>query len=160
MRLGTLMEQEFDFPIVTIEAGGSGDVEADVVARKGMESFMLCEHACQSFAEVEVLRNPHRFELARNKTLGYFEKYCDDYDITLRSDIEQFNTGITTSGTVLGWTTETLKTGFEIKNIDTELDRYFYIEKGEIRTKIPLKLFMATSRADIASSDCLFYFIA
>lgn len=159
MRLGTIMEQELGIPIITIEAGGAKDIEADIVARQGFESFMSCDNPFTMIKDVEILSNPCRLEIVADKTLTFGMQSHVDYDVTLRSDIERFNTGITPGGTVLGWTSNSLVAGFNIKNTDTQIDTYFSVENSELTTRLPLKLFMATSRTDIAKSDCLFYFI-
>ncbi len=159
MRLGTLMEQHLGCPVVTIEAGGSSDIKADEVALEGLKTFMSKENVFESLGEVDVLSNPCRFEIASDKMLTFSTQHEPSFDASFRIDIEKFNQGITPSGTILGWTAATSLTGFNIKNTDTQIETYFCIENGELKTRLPLKLFMATNRVDIAKSDCLFYFI-
>ena len=43
LRLGSLMEQDFGCPVVTIEAGGSLDETSEVVAQEGVARFFLQE---------------------------------------------------------------------------------------------------------------------
>ena len=101
---------------------------------------------------LELLRDPIRLELNDHVTLTYAESRIDNYDITLRPDIEHHNFGGVTPDTLLGWAS-----GPE-RDLFTALDaggrcavtRLVRIEKGKLYPAQPLKLFMITNNAAIA----------
>jgi hypothetical protein len=101
-------------------------------------------------------------ELNPGVSLTYAEQACSDHDVTLLPDIEHDNFGTVAPDTHLGWA------GGDPKRLFTALDaggrcavsRLLRVEEGRLYPAQPLKLFMITTNALIAHSDCLFYAVA
>lgn len=158
-RLGSIMEQDFDCPIITVEAGGSYDPQSDQNAYEGLCQFLQNDTVFELKQEVEVLLKPRRLEVLKNKQLVYANDRDRHADITLRQDLEKFNFGSTPGGTRLGWLNASLHECFKLDSHNELLSEGFAVENGELVTRQPMKLFMVTTRKDIALSDCVFYFV-
>jgi hypothetical protein len=166
LRLGALMEiSEHSYPTVTVEVGGRLDEEAHELAWEGMcryfESATVL-HEEETDWGLELLRDPIRLELNEHVTLTYADAPRDNYDITLRTDIEHHNFGGVTPDTFLGWANASERSLFSAQDAGgrcavTSLVR---IQDGKLYPAQPLKLFMITNNAAIAQSDCLFYAVA
>lgn len=164
--LGALMElSEEACPTVTVEVGGRLDEEAHQLAYEGIcryfeESTVL--DPGQTDWGLELLRDPIRLELNHNVTLTYAEEFCDNYDITLKPDIEHHNFGGVTSDTLLGWARQPERQLFSAQDAGGRcaVTSLVKIVDGEIYPAQALKLFMITNNAAIAHSDCLFYAVA
>ncbi len=163
IRLGALMEQQFNCPIVTIECGGSDEI---ISVKRAYHGIKLIAEMSDLGIELEneavdIYKDPVRVLLNGGLTLAYSDEQVEDKSLVLMSDNERRNFGITHAGTFLGWIkgncidylTALSKTG---KNISDEL---FKVEQGKLYTAKDLNFFMATDRADIAVRDCLFYVI-
>ena len=166
LRMGALMDiSEHSYPTVTIEVGGRLDEEAHELAYEGLCRYFLAANVLGQEERdwgLELLRDPIRLELCDNVTLTYAEASCKSYDITLRTDIEHHNFGVVTADTLLGWCEGPEHTLF--KALDATgvcaVTRLVKIENGKLYAAQPLKLFMITTNAAIAQSDCLFYAVA
>jgi len=158
IRLGSIMEQDFACPIVTIEAGGSHDDEADITAINGIKSFLSKHFVFTQTQALELLRNPRRLELMPSSTLIYSTEPHKTFDITLRQDIERFNFKRAEKGTQLGWLSQHGLSYFKLDKEHLFVSDFFEERDGQLFTKKTLTLFMVTSRTDIAKSDCLLYF--
>jgi succinylglutamate desuccinylase len=158
IRLGSIMEQEFGCPVVTIEAGGAYDDEADITALKGIESYLNSHHVFTQTQDLELLLNPRRLELMTTSSIGYSTEKLNGVDITLRQDIEHFNFKRIESGTLIGWVDTQIQTHLKLDRDHMQPNDFFKVLDGKLLTKKHLTLFMVTTRADIAKSDCLFYF--
>lgn len=159
MRLGAIMEQAFACPIVTVEAGGAQDTEADLIALHGLESFFNAESLFALQQQIEVLSLPRRLEIIANSSIVYAMSQLDEYCVTMRQDIEKLNFAKTPQNTLLGWAANAKEQVLKIGGAKANLSDYFTLDNGELRTARDLILFMVTTRADIAKSDCLFYFV-
>jgi hypothetical protein len=164
LRLGSIMEQQLGGPIVTIEAGGAHDDEADITALKGIKSFLSAGDVFKQKQYVEQLHNPRRLELKASSSIAYAQAYIPDTSITMRQDIERLNFGTTKANQVLGWLSDNKLDPLRLDTVDGNVGDYFTVEGTPqegytFKTKCPLTLFMVTTRVDIASTDCLFYFI-
>ena len=164
--LGALMElSEKSCPTVTVEVGGRLDEEAHELAFEGLCRYFEAETVLdpeETDWGLELLRDPIRLELNDNVTLTYAEESSDNYDITLKPDIEHHNFGGVTSDTLLGWARGSERQLFSAQDAGgrcavTSLVR---IIGGEIYPAQALKLFMITNNAAIAHSDCLFYAVS
>ena len=153
------MEQDFGCPIVTVEAGGAQDSEADENAFCGLQSFLLADQPFEMQQEMEVLLHPRRLELLDGASIGYANQPNPDWDLTLFANIEGFNFGVTPAKQPLGWLHKPLKSVLKLDQKEDTLEAFFKSQNGLLVTQQPLKLFMVTTRADIAASDCLFYFV-
>lgn len=164
--LGALMEtSEEACPTVTVEVGGRLDEEAHELAFEGLcRYFESGDVLCPGDSDwgLELLRDPIRLELKDNVTLTYAEEPCDNYDITLRPDIEHHNFGGVDTGTVLGWARAEAAQLFTAQDAGggCAVSRLVRISGGIVYPAQPLKLFMITNNAAIAHSDCLFYAVA
>ncbi len=165
VRLGALMEMTSDTsPIVTIECGGAGDSAAHEVAKNGLHHFMTVENIFQDnigFWPIEMLYRPVRIQMQQDSALCYHDRKVEQADITLARDIDRHNFGWMAADSHIGWLgsqgldalkTDDGKGGHPISSL-------FYEKHGELKLKAASKLFMITTRHDIALSDCLFYMV-
>ncbi len=164
IRLGSLMEVDFEnsCPVVTIECGGAQDDEADVNALNGILKFIQQVNLFEIQQEIELLKQPRRLQIKSNSSISYGEAQNPATDITICQNVEQHNFGITTPEQILGYMSDNGLAHFDLgqPTPEKEVDDFFMVENGQLRCKQPLKLFMVTTRADIAKSDCLFYFVS
>jgi len=161
LRLGSLMEQDFGCPVVTIEAGGSQDEISEIVARDGLARFITVADPFAECGDVLLFRHPLRLELAPHSRIDYAERPLHDRDITVRADIEKFNFAPVDPRDPIAWLDED---GLEHLTIGSdyhphEVGEFFRVEEGKLFANQHMRLFMATTRPDIAASDCLFYFV-
>jgi len=163
IRLGALMEVDFGCPIITIECGGAKDSSSDDIAYEGIRDILSArdlDSENQTDA-VEVLDHPMRVEISPNISLAYGTVKDANCVVTMRADIESCNTGVTIKGTKLGWVADRDLTAFSVVD-ETGRDvtsTILGIEGESIITQQDLRIFMATTRADIAHEDCLFYVV-
>jgi len=164
--LGALMDiSESSYPTVTVEVGGRLDAEAHELAYDG-----LCRYFCEQQVldlkatdwGLELLHDPLRLELSGGVTLTYAEKSAQGYDVTLRKDIEHHNFGTVHPDTPLGWLNGEPRRLFSALDANGRcaVDRLVRTEEGVLYPARPLKLFMITTNALIAETDCLFYAVA
>jgi hypothetical protein len=160
IELGALMEVALeDCPIVTAECGGAAQRKADRVAREGIAAFLGADALFDGDDPpgAAVLENPIRVELMPDAQVAYATEPVAAATLTLRGDIDRLNFEVVAPGTALGWTnghgTELLR----LSGATGDPRGLFLIEDGVLRTRHPLRLFMATTNARIARSDCLFY---
>lgn len=164
--LGALMElSERSCPTVTVEVGGRLDEDAHALAYDGLCRYFLTEQVlvpAETDWGLELLRDPIRLELNDNVTLTYAEVPQDNYDITLKPDIEHHNFGGVTPDTLLGWARAPERQLFSAQDAGGRcaVTRMVRIIDGEIYPAQRLKLFMITNNAAIAHADCLFYAVA
>lgn len=164
--LGALMEiSEHSYPTVTVEVGGRQDEEAHELAFEGMCRYFEAEQVlAQEDTDwgLELLRDPIRLELNEHVTLTYAEQPRQNYDITLKPDIEHHNFGGVTTETQLGWASGAARKLFTAQDAGGRcaVSRLIRIEDGVLYPAQALKLFMITNNASIAHSDCLFYAVS
>jgi len=161
LRLGSLMEQDLGCPVVTIEAGGSLDEESEVIARDGLRRFFTVDDPYAEPEGVAIFRHPLRLELSPHSRIDYADRPLHDRDITMRADIERYNFAPIEPDDMLAWLDED---GLSHLNIGSdyqphEVSEFFRVEEGKLYPDRQMRLFMATTRPDIAASDCLFYFV-
>ena len=161
LQIGSLMEQNFTGPIVTIEAGGTGNPESFNVAKEGLRRYFLKENVFDSPKKMYLFHNPLRLELDCKASMDYAPTPLKERDVTLRNDIESLNFQNIGTNELIGWIDSTHPTCLRVKSADCicKADEYFSIRQKGLYPKSPMTIFMATERADIASSDCLFYFV-
>lgn len=162
IQLGAIMELPLTCPIITVEAGGAQDKVADLNAYKGLRKLLLSDSPFELQQQVEVLHNPIRLEVNTQSSLTYSDRPVFGTNVTLSQDIERFNFGVTPKNECVGWADFGGLEHFKLsgQHPDACVCDYFNTDSGEVRTTKPLKIFMATSRADIAKSDCILYFVA
>ncbi len=164
LRLGSIMEQRLACPIITVEAGGAYDDDADLTALEGIKSFLSANDVFKQTQDIEQLHNPRRLELNPSGSIAYAQLPVKGASLTMRQDIERLNFGTTKANQLLGWLPDNNLDTLQLDNADFNVSDYFVVESSDqegyqLKTKCTLTLFMVTTRADIASSDCLFYFI-
>lgn len=163
LKIGSLMEQDFSCPCITIECGGSQDSSSHDVAYQGIKEFtnsLDCK-AGHHPNEVEVLTHPLRVELKPGVSLSYDFEVNKQVDVCICASIEHHNVGITEKGSFLGWVNHNGLRNLQIRDeqgMELASD-LFEIQDGRLLTTIDMRLFMATTRVDIAQKDCLFYVI-
>ena len=163
-RLGSLMEIQAGCPTITIECGGARDSESEATAFAGIERLATTENlfAAGSGDEMEILHHPVRVVLSPQATITYSDRLSEDTDITLWPTIEHCNHGITPVDRCLGWVGAD---GLQLLKADNaagedQLPRLLREHNGWLYPARNLQLFMATTNAAIARSDCLFYAVA
>lgn len=162
LRLGSLMEQDLGCPVVTIEAGGSQDESAEVVALLGLQRYLADDSDAGTVEQLRMMSHPLRLELAPHTRIDFSMHALHDRDVTVRSDIEIFNFKPVAAGQPLAWLGDAGMQHLQIGGTRSQnrvLD-YFQVEQGQLCARLPMTLFMATTRPDIAAADCLFYFVA
>ena len=164
--LGALMDiSESSYPTVTVEVGGRLDTQAHELAYEGLGRYLCAEQVLDPGATdwgLELLHDPLRLELNAGVTLTYAEHSAQGYDVTLRTDIEHHNFGTVRTDTPLGWITGEPRRLFSAMDASGHcaVDRLVRIEAGVLYPARQLKLFMITTNALIAETDCLFYAVA
>lgn len=161
LSVGALMEQNFNCPVVTIECGGANESSSHQLAIKGLIAFVECEDlTALSNDKLQVFVQPIRVTAQEGVSLCYSDSAEPDVGITLLTRIEQLNQQPIEPGTCLGWLhpkmTDCLQ-AINDKGINVINDMFDRDSQNRLVAKNKLQLFMATSRADIALSDCLFY---
>ena len=162
LRVGSLMEQDFKCPVITVEVGGNKDPGSFVVAMEGIEKYFLKEKLFENSGEISIFHNPLRLELASRIQIGHaIDGPLIGKDITIRSDIESLNSVTIGTGEPLGWLDMKKFSILCVKSPgqNQRADEYFSIKEGRLYPKRPMTLFMATKQVEIAASDCLFYFV-
>ncbi len=159
IQLGALMEQPLGCPVVTIEAGGAQDATAVKVAQAGLTRLLTQRDIYVPHQPVQVLKHPRRLELKEGFSIAYLSAPDCLTDVCVRDDIEKYNTGLTPAGTFLGWLGSNSLMPLTLDSEQSDISAYFVAEEGKLLTRVALHIFMATTSADIARSDCLLYFI-
>lgn len=164
LQLGALMEiSDERCPTVTVEMGGRQDDEAHELAYEGLCRYAQAEKVLAQDHEtdwgLEVFQDPIRLELQDGTTLAYGESPRSGYDVTLRSDIEHHNFGVVSAADHLGWITGDPRSLFRATDASGRCAVAALVtQRGtELYPAGDLKLFMITTNAGIAESDCLFY---
>lgn len=161
LRLGALMEHSTrSRPIVTIECGGARSRSADRVAWRGLVDFVSVEDLYHRADEhgLDCYRHPVRLELTAGATIAYSDDDGVDADVVLPPAVENRNFGLLLPGVPLARVNDPgalmLKTG---DGQDADFESYFIVRDHCLYAASPLKLFMVTTNAVIAQSDCLLY---
>jgi hypothetical protein len=161
IRLGTLVEAaENNWPTVTIECGGARDPRSDEIAYAGLARYLGAAAlfgAPEAGAAVSVLRHPIRVRLADGAAVAYGGEPVTGAPLTLRRDIDRFNSTVLTEADPIGWASSmeilTARDGHGVELREELLT----LREGCLHARRPLRLFMATTDARIAAEDCLFY---
>jgi len=163
LRMGSLMEQHFNCPFITIECGGSLDEQAHEVAYAGINHIANCENIGYIHQEknVEVIYRPLRLQTKNNVNLSFAEHDEGYSGVTLKNNIEYFNFGGAHQDEMIGWID-----GNGIENLqlidakdNNVIDEYFYTRENQLVCRQNLRIFKATTNKQVALNDCLFYVV-
>ncbi|MDR4495657.1 MAG: succinylglutamate desuccinylase [Nitrospirales bacterium] len=160
LQLGALMEAtEHDWPTVTIECGGANNHLSHEVAYQGFARYASAESLQHATPGVTVVHHPLRVEIRPGSTIVYGTERRAGTDLCLPLDVDLFNFGILTFQDSLGWVgpkgLDVLYTK-DAQGCDRSRE-IFSIHEQTLRLVKPSRIMMATTRQDIAQSDCLFY---
>ncbi len=158
--VGSLMEQNFNCPTVTIECGYMQDPQADKIALTGLERLTSIPSIDELDEEpISLFSHPLRVQVQPGTSVDYAAEYNPDVDITLRKDIGQLNYNKTKAGTHIGWINRKLEQSLSANNEHNEntIDSLFEVSNNQLLIKKDCYIFMATSVLEIALNDCLFY---
>ena len=160
LRVGAIMEQNFQAPIVTIECGGAGQIQSHQLAYAGLSKLLSAKNIFDRHAsQVNIYRHPCRIELLPHFSVAFGHNHLPTADVTLRADAEQLNNQLTPKGEFIGWYEGAGELPFTAKDEQgiEQLATLFSLQNGCIFAKQSLQIFMATTDPDIAINDCLFY---
>lgn len=161
IRLSSLMEVNTGCPTVTIECGGAKDSESEFTAYNGITQIASADNLYTPGVDrgMEILHHPIRVELNPRSSIAYSDTVQEDVDVTLWSDIEHRNHGITDRQSRLGWVGPGGLKHLSACNTagEDQLHTLLREENGWLYPAGDLQLFMATTSATIARDDCLFY---
>lgn len=164
LKLGALTEiGEHLAPSVTIECGGAQDEEAHLLAYEGIVKFLAADDPFSgdpANLPITIYENPLRLKLKPGCSIAYGSQ-TESADLVLRTQAEALNYKPVSSGDTIGWL-GTKGLGALVAQSpcgEDHLDTYFeQTPENQLRARCDLQLFMVTPRADIALSDCVFYF--
>jgi hypothetical protein len=163
LQLGTLMEQKFDCPMITVKCGGSTDEQSHHVAYEGLKQLTLNKESknFQQNRSVDIIYKPLRLVLKPNTGLSYGDHDEGFTGVCIKSNIEQLNYGISREDQMLGWVDDKGLNNFELINEhgNNVISDYFSCQKNILRCAVDLRIFMATDKKAIALNDCLFYVV-
>ncbi len=164
--VGSLMEQEFQCPVITVECGGAAQSHSHEVALAGLLTLaeqreLISDAQTHSKNTIRRYYHPTRIEAQPELSLSYGNNINPEVNITLINTIEQCNRDIVAENTLLGWLNRPLEDCLvavsETNAVD--INTIFVCEDSALYTRVPIKMFMATPRSDLALSDCLFYVV-
>ncbi|MFW1676718.1 hypothetical protein ACFVYJ_02915 [Pontibacter sp. JAM-7] len=162
LRLGALMETSTQHcPVVTVECGGAGDAAADQIARMGVHRYLTQDNVLQLAAgrQMDLYHHPVRLELNGDAAIAYADRYVLGTDLTIPPDLDRYNFETVDAGTLIGWLGQERRKAMRVCNAIGEdvFDQFFCITGNQLLTRRAIKLFMITTRPEIAISDCLLY---
>jgi len=165
LKVGALMEIDFDAPLATIECGGANEIYSHQVATEGVNEFIRKDNLFDTGGKqaksnrVDVHRHPIRVELTGDASVGFSHNRLPTTDITLNADLEQLNRQKTPLGEFLGWCDPDQP--LPLQAIDEkgaeQIDNLIEKKNGCLFAKQSMQLFMVTTILEIATNDCLFY---
>lgn len=162
-RLKSLMEiSDANLPVVTIECGGAQDPAAHQLAKHGLQRYLFDDdvmHLAEHDSIMDVYLHPIRLELADNTIIAFGDQPVAGAHLTVPTDVEKYNFGVVEPDTLLAWLGEQGEDALQVNSAsgDDVLSHYFAVRDNGLYPLRSLKLFMVTSNATIAISDCLLY---
>ena len=163
LTMGSIMEQDFNCPFITIECGGCQDEQAHEIAFSGISLVASCENIGYIHQEkpVEVIYRPLRLQLKPATELSYAQHDEGYSGVTLKDNIECFNFGSAHQDEMLGWIDGNGLDNLQLidKSGANVLNEYFYARENQLVCRHNLRLFKATTNKNTAINDCLFYVV-
>ena len=159
IRLGALMEQQFNCPVITVECGGAKQERSHEIAMKGLSLFLSQQECNAQTQNIEIIYQPMRLKLSTDQDIVIGDT-AEDSTVTLRQDIEALNYHENANGCIIGWATEESFKHLFIENSGqtSHVSDYFVLQDNKIVCHRDVRIFMATQKTDIVKNDCLFYF--
>lgn len=163
LRLGALMETSTQrCPVVTIECGGAQDDGSDEIAWNGLQKYLFQEDVMSLEAghRMDLYRHPVRLELIENTKIAYSDSYVLGTDLTVPSALDRYNFDTVEAGVLIAWLRGSdVEQSLRVNDAQGRnvFDDFFTIKGNQLLTAQRLKLFMITTRPDIALGDCLLY---
>lgn len=163
LRLGALMETtSARCPVVTIECGGVNDTSSDEIAWSGLQRYLYDDDVLQLChgQRLDLYHHPVRLELAADTVIAFAEHAITGVDLTVPHYLDQRNFGTVEPGTLIAWLgSQRVEQRLKVQDAmgNDCLRQYFEVKGNQLLTAQRLKLFMITTRPDIALSDCLLY---
>lgn len=163
--LGALMELDTQCPVITIECGGREDQQSHEIAYQGILQLGANSDIsqCHHLTLVDIIEQPLRLQINPASALNYANQQPDNIEgVVLKSYIEQFNFGDTCSGRTLGWVDCNGLDNLSLIDANGQnlIDSFFCVDQKKLKSKVNMRLFMATGNLAIARNDCLCYVVA
>lgn len=161
LTLNTLVETlSHRMPAIAVECGGAEDPESVINAEKGIDQYFSIDRL-ESIEDkkLTVRDNPVRVKLKPGFKLDYYHEYVDEFDLILPTDADKYNSKPLEKGDFIGWIGSRGLATFECFNMNSResIEDFFYTENNSFFAKQNLKLYMVTTRLEIALKDCIFY---
>jgi hypothetical protein len=147
---------------VTIECGGARSAAADRIAFEGLTRYLCDDELLEppdAARRLTVLEHPVRIRLASGASVAYADSPVAGRDLTLRKDIDRFNSVALSPTEPIGWTHALDSIAvLDSRGIERRPE-VFAVRGGRLHATERLRLFMATTNEQIAAEDCLFYVV-
>lgn len=160
--IGSLLECGFDdIPIIGIECGGKKDTNADNLALQGVTRYLSVDNLfALDGRDCHVLEHPCRLELAPNTSIEYTDQ-VSDADVVMPANADELNLKILMPGSKIMHLKEENLAKLKIRGVRhaQSIEQYFELQQHTLVTKQAMRLFMATTDIEMATKDCLFYFV-
>jgi hypothetical protein len=146
-------------PAVTLECGRVGERHGMEHARTYLEACLrlsaLPEHAVPAH-DIDLFHTVAQVKVPRELSFGFPPSAAD---ILFSPELERFNFRELPRGTAFGKVSRT--NGFQLDVRDEDgrdvAGRYFHLEDGELRLKVPVMPSMLTRNEEVIRQDCLCY---
>lgn len=165
--LGSVMDLSGRFcPVVTIECGGARSEESDRTALIGLTQYVSLQQVLDRTPGTDVVmdyfHHPLRLELLPGASVEFGTEAPRGRGVTLPPDLEQLNFNYVEPDTRLGYLTGELTEVLQARTSEGEnrLQHFFCVDDGCLIARVRMKFFMATNNPEIASTDCLLYFVS
>ncbi len=161
-KLGTLLEAvDNKIPTITVEFGAFMDPDADWLARETLHRFAATPNLNSlDSTMINVLEHALRLETEGHLKVTYASGIDASADLTMINSIDQFNFRKLPAGQTLGWFESREHRQLTARDVlGTDRYREYFDESGgQLTTRLPMTIFMATTDPVVANTDCLLYF--
>lgn len=163
LRLNTLMEATQPLaPTITVECGGAGEPEAHERAYHGLCRYARHERVLEREHDAEpisIMSHPLRVELTDDATVSYAREPDGKADVTLPPDMDRHNFGVMRGGVPIGRLGARGLAALRVMGAHgpEPTTDFFEARDAELVPVRDLAPLMATTNAEIAKTDCLFY---
>ena len=147
LKMGSIMEQDFGAPIITVEAGGAKDHLSSSVADSVVEKYFLGENVLEyRNPNLIIYEKPFRLEITPDSRLDFSGEPLMDRDITIREDIDKFSFKAI-HNEYIGWLNRDDIHHLTVKSYlgDHSVADFFQVKEGTLYPSRPIRIFMATT---------------